>query len=82
MHPEVTADKFAKAIGCEKTKPVSLGPRRCRKMRGNLLRGETVDVGKMEVDATYTGRHSCLSPESVEALSTAPGTARATSVSS
>lgn len=36
---QVQADKFAKAIGCEKTKPAS----------------ETVDVAKMEVDSTYDG---------------------------
>ncbi|CAE7185139.1 PAPP5, partial [Symbiodinium pilosum] len=36
---QVNADKFAKAIGCEKTKPAS----------------QTVDVAHMDVDATYSG---------------------------
>ncbi|CAK9081083.1 unnamed protein product [Durusdinium trenchii] len=36
---QVNAEKFAKAIGCEKTKPIS----------------ETVNVEQMPVDASYTG---------------------------
>ncbi|CAE7827018.1 PPP5C [Symbiodinium sp. CCMP2456] len=36
---QVNADKFAKAIGCEKTKPAS----------------QTVDVAHMDVDSTYAG---------------------------
>eukprot|EP00928_Gymnodinium_smaydae_P053698 TRINITY_DN37624_c0_g1_i1.p1 TRINITY_DN37624_c0_g1~~TRINITY_DN37624_c0_g1_i1.p1 ORF type:complete len:507 (-),score=112.22 TRINITY_DN37624_c0_g1_i1:144-1664(-) len=36
---QVQADKFARAIGCDKTKPIS----------------QTVDVNAMDVDATYSG---------------------------
>jgi len=36
---QVQQEKFAMAIGCEKTKPIS----------------ETVDVGSMDVDSTYSG---------------------------